>query len=306
MGECSSAGTSVLSVMGAPSRVGAYGPGQENTPAAFREHDLLGALSRSGREVIDRGDGPIVAWQQDEEHPAAANASLVGGVARVLADSVAKSLSEGHDVLILGGDCSIELGTVSGALRDGSRVALAYIDLDSDLNTPATADGILDWMGVAHILGVPGTLPELASLAGHIPMLRAADVRLFGAKNITEPERDLIHEQGIHIEPLEAITGEPGNVLARTRDWAAEYDRLLIHVDFDVLDYERFPIAENTGIRGGLSLDALGHLITDLLTLPNFRALTLTEINREHAPDEQHSFTALIDMLTTALTLRSL
>lgn len=98
------------------------------------------------------------------------------------------------------------------------------------------------------------------------------------------------------------ITAEPESVLARTRAWAADYDRLLVHVDFDVLSYESFPIAENTNRRGGLSLTVLGRLIADLASLPNIRALTLTEINRAHAPDPHQSFAALIAILTTALT----
>ena len=59
-------------------------------------------------------------------------------------------------MLVLGGDCTVELGTVAGAIRSGTTVGLAYIDLDADLNTPETGDGILDWMGVAHLLDVPG------------------------------------------------------------------------------------------------------------------------------------------------------
>lgn len=166
MSDTEPLGRRMLSVIGAPSSAGAYGAGQENTPGTFRNHGLLDALTLSGRHVIDRGDGPVVCWRRDEVHPEAANAGFVAHVARVLADSVAAAFADGHDVLVLGGDCTIELGTVTGALQDQSSVALAYIDLDSDLNTPATGDGILDWMGVAHILGAPGALPELASLAG--------------------------------------------------------------------------------------------------------------------------------------------
>jgi arginase len=65
--------------------------------------------------------------------------------------------------LVLGGDCTVELGTVAGAFGHGPSIGLVYIDLDTDLNTPeSTADGALDWMGVAHLLGIEGSATELA------------------------------------------------------------------------------------------------------------------------------------------------
>jgi arginase len=288
-----------LSVIGAPSSAGAYGPGQELAPAVFRKHGLIRDLRASGLEVVDRGDGTLTDWRRDHANPA--NAGLVAGVARELADSVATAFTAGHDVLVLGGDCTVELGTVAGAVRDGARTALAYVDLDADLNTPETGDGILDWMGVAHILGVPGSHDELSFLAGRRPMLDAGAVRLFATDNIAPPEQAVIDRLRVHVEPLGAVVEAPGSVASRTREWAAAFDRLLIHVDIDVLDYGKFPIAENTGRRGGMELGSLTRLLSDLCALPNQRALTLTEINPHHAPDERHSFRQLIAMLAEVL-----
>ena len=78
-----------LSVIGAPSSAGAYGPGQELAPAAFRAGGVLDRLRATGRDVVDRGDGATTTWRPDDEHPEAANAGLVAAVARTLADSVA-------------------------------------------------------------------------------------------------------------------------------------------------------------------------------------------------------------------------
>lgn len=290
-----------LSVIGAPSSAGAYGPGQERAPMTFRQYGLLDALQAAGVEVVDRGDGSRADWKSDGASPGAANVHLVAAVARELADTVATAFADSENVLVLGGDCTIELGTVAGAVRDGSTVGLAYVDLDADLNTPATGDGILDWMGVAHLLAVPGAHAELCSLASQRPMLDTDAVRLLATANITAPEQNVIDDLNIHVELLAAVAEELEQVAARTRDWAKAYDRLLVHVDIDVLDFEKFPIAENTDLRGGLDLAALGRLLTELCTLPNWRALTLTEVNPGHAPDERHSFEHLISMLTGAL-----
>jgi arginase len=288
-----------LSVIGAPSSAGAYGPGQERAPAVFRKHGVISALRASGRDVVDRGDGTLTGWRRDRANPA--NAGPVAAVAQQLADRVATAFTAGHDVLVLGGDCTIELGTVAGAVRDGTRTGLAYVDLDADLNTPQTGGGILDWMGVAHILAVPGAHDELSALAGRRPMLDPSAVRLLATDNITPPEQAVIDRLGVHVEPLDAVVDDPGSVASRTREWAAAFDRLLIHVDIDVLDYDKFPIAENTGRRGGLELGSLTRLLNDLCDLPNQRALTLTEINPDHASDERHALGQLIAMLAEVL-----
>ena len=290
-----------LSVIGAPSSAGAYGPGQERAPAVFRRHGLTTSLKARGIDVVDRGDGAVAHWRTDEANPTAGNVELVTGVVLELADSVASALADDHNVLVLGGDCTVELGTVAGAIRSGTTVGLAYIDLDADLNTPETGDGILDWMGVAHLLDVPGSHEGLASVAHRRPMLNPDAVRLYVAKNVSEPEREVIHRLDLGVEPLAAVVTEPSAVAARTRAWAEAFDSVLVHVDFDVLDYDLFPIAENTDRRGGLDLDSLSRLLSDLCGLPNWRALTLTEINPGHAPDEQQSFGQLIAMLGAVL-----
>lgn len=293
-----------LSLIGAPSSAGAYGPGQEHAPAAFRDHGLLDALRAGEVDLVDRGDTTLRRWRRDERHPEAANAELVLATVREVADAVASALADDHNVLVLGGDCTVELGTVAGALRHSPSVALAYIDLDVDLNTPETGDGILDWMGVAHLLGVPGAHPELASVAGRRPALPPEAVRLIAADNITPPERAVISALALTIEPLAAVTGDLAGAIARTDVWAKDYDHLLVHLDIDVLDYSRFPIAENTDRRGGLEMADLTALLTGLCRLPNWRALTISEINPGHAPDQADSMRHLIDMVVTALSHR--
>ncbi len=290
-----------VSIIGAPTSAGAYGPGQETAPASFRAHDIEGALVASGRQVVDRGDGPGATWRRDDVNPAAANVGLVAEAASGVADAVAAAIADDHDVLVLGGDCTVELGTIAGAGRDGASVGLAYIDLDADLNTPKTGDGILDWMGVAHILDVEGVVDELAALADRRPMLTDAAVHLFATENITPAERAVIDERGIVVEPLVAVTDDLDAVAGRTQRWASSFDRLLVHVDIDVLDYSKFPIAENTDLRGGLELAQLTELLAVLCGLPNWRALTLCEVNPHHAPDERQSVGRLMEMLGHAL-----
>jgi arginase len=62
-----------LSVIGAPSSAGAYGPGQEHAPVVFRR--LIPSLKSRGIDVVDHGDGAVAHWRTDEANPTAARSS---------------------------------------------------------------------------------------------------------------------------------------------------------------------------------------------------------------------------------------
>lgn len=83
------------------------------------------------------------------------------------------------------------------------------------------------------------------------------------------------------------------------------FERLLIHLDVDVLDYTTFPIAENVR-RRGLDFHKLSETLMPLIAAPNWRALTVTEITPDHAPDEADTFPGLITMLSNALSAPTL
>jgi arginase len=290
-----------LGLIGAPSSAGSYAPGQEKAPEAFRRHGLTAALARSGRAVRDHGDVPGFRWRPDLSRPKAMNLDAAQRTAEHIADHVAAALGADENVLLLGGDCTIELGTVAGALRGTSSVGLVYIDLDTDLNPPGESDGALDWTGAAHLLDLPGTALELSGLGPRRPLLGADDVLFFAADNITAGEARTIEQRGIALLRLAEVAADPAGAAARAVAWGARFERLLVHLDIDVLSYVDFPIAENVRREPGLSLAALTAALGALLAAPNWRALTLTEVNPDHAPDEAETFGHLIGMLADVL-----
>lgn len=290
-----------LSVIGAPTSAGAYAPGQENAPGAFRRHGLIDALRRSGGEAIDRGDGPFFRWKPDPERPKAMNLDAVAQSASAAAEMVAAAMAAGESVLVLGGDCTIELGVVAGARRACERVGLVYIDYDVDLNTPSTSDGALDWTGVAHLLSLPGVEPSLARLGGEAPLLTSDAILYVGADNISAAEAETLERLQLARIPIAEVRADVDVVCTRVVRWAAQFERALIHFDVDVLTFAEFPIAENVRRCEGLALHEALAVIEAVAALPNWRALTITEVNPDHAPDEQSAFREFIDELSAAI-----
>lgn len=277
-----------LAIVGAPSSAGAYAPGQERAPTALRAARLPQLLAGAGISIDDRGDVDGFRWRIDRKNPRAMNAGAAAAVARAVADHVASALADGSPVLVLGGDCTVELGTVAGALRETESVGLVYIDVDTDLNTPdSTADGALDWMGVAHMLGLEGTVPELGALGPRVPMLRPQQVHFFANGNVTPFERHVIDTFGIAEVPLAEVARDPSGT-ARTvaTGWGRQFDRLLLHLDLDVLDFVDMPLAENTRRNLGLRFDQLIDALHPLLSAPNWTTLTISELNPDHGESD--------------------
>jgi arginase len=306
--------TGRLDVIGAPSSAGAYAPGQERAPEALRAAGLLAYLAERGIAVVDRGDVPGFRWRVDRANPRAMNVEVVAGVARDVADQVAEGLEEGAAILVLGGDCTVELGTVAGASRDAGdagEIGLIYVDLDTDLNTPASVDdGALDWMGLAHLLGLAGTAPILAGVGPRVPLLRPDQVLLFADNNSTAFERGIIEERGIAEVRLAQVAADPSGAAREVvNGWARRFGRLLVHVDVDVLDYLDMPIAEEMRRNQGLQFAQLVAALKVLVAAPNWAALTICEVNPDHGElngSTLRTFNeALADVLSGAVQLRS-
>ncbi len=173
----------------------------------------------NGMEVKDTGDARGHRWCIDRENPRAMNIDKVVQLVKGLSEKVSDALKESGNLLILGGDCTIELGTVAGVLFASRNTGLIYIDLDIDLNTPeSTDDGALDWMGVAHLIGLEGTMAELADSGPVSPMLSGSRLMYFGNANSLPFERSIIEGRNISETPLRVVSKDPESAAGTVTD----------------------------------------------------------------------------------------
>jgi arginase len=275
-------------IIGAPTSLGAFGPGQEQAPRALREAGL--------RADADLGDIPLRRWQPDRENRRAQNADGVAQAAREVAERVEAAIRSGHVPVVLGGDCTVGVGTVAGAQAAGERFGLVYFDMHPDLNTPETVEtGTLDWMGMAHMLGLADTpLTDVARLD-------PADVLLFARQeDQTRPaEREAIERLDIESVMVEEVAADP----RRTAKQATQrFDRYLVHFDVDVVDFTDLPLSENTGHGIGLQFDAACAALEVLTAGAGFAGLTVTEHNPLHGAEDGSTTKALADALQRVLS----
>jgi arginase len=275
-------------LIGAPTSLGAFAPGQEQAPRALREAGLTTG--------VDLGDIPLRRWTPDRENRRAQNAQGVAQAAREVAERVEAAFRSGHTPVVLGGDCTVGVGTVAGAQAAGERPGLVYFDMHPDLNTPETVvTGTLDWMGVAHMLGVADT-----PLAG-LTRLEPEQVLFFARQDdqTKRSERETIERLGLTSVMVEEVAVDPRGTARRA---AERFDRYLVHFDVDVVDFTDMPLSENTGHGIGLRFDAACAALEELAGGDGFAGLTVTEHNPLHGAEDGSTTKALADALQRALS----
>jgi arginase len=259
-----------LSVLDAPSNLGLRPPREGQEPgvrrmaAALRATDLL---ARLGAE--DAGEVPPPRYSPDLDPVVRIrNASAIRDYSRALAGRLGALLDAGRFPLVLGGDCSILLGTML-ALRKRGRYGLVYVDGHTDFATPETSpSGGAAGMDLALVAGQG---PDaLADLEGFGPLVREEDIVLLGHRDMDHPDRygaRVIFGTAIRRHDLGAVRRAgmaliAAAALATLR--ARNLDGFWIHVDVDVLDSTLMPAVDSPQ-PDGLSYEELHQLLAPLL-----------------------------------------
>jgi arginase len=283
-----------LGVIGVPTSAGAFAPGQEQAPRALREAGLVELLRESGVDVRDHGEREIWRWRPDRANPRAQNIDKVIEIVKDTARRVGECSAAGEATLVLGGDCTVGIGSVAGHVSAGERVGLVYFDTHADLNIPPSVpEGALDWMGLAHMLGEPGAVPALVDAGGRVPLLEPDQVVLFswGSEQATPFEREVIDRRGIQVVPVDHVAGDPDRAARKARELLDESrcQRLLVHFDVDVIDFTDVPLSENCGRNQGLAFQAALQALHALVRSPLFGGVTITELNPDHTEQGSNS-----------------
>lgn len=275
-------------LIGVPTSAGAHHAGQDQTPAALRRAGLLDRLRSAGVDVDDAGDLPGAVFAVDHEHPGARSLGTVARVAREVADAVAEQLGRAgpRRPLVVGGDCTITLGVIAGFRRSHSDVGLIYVDGDTDLGTPdSDGAGILDAMGVAHLLGRGAA--ELTGLAGASPLLTPGALALVGSdpRETNAASRRFLAETGVSFQEGPALVADPAGTAQRALAAVARADGpVVVHFDVDTVDSGDLPLGNYPHYGSGVRLADVVAGLRPLVRHPACAGLVLTEVNPSYDP----------------------
>ena len=243
-----------ITLIGAPTDIGAGSRGASMGPEALRVANLGPVLVSHGLEVIDRGNlaGPPNPWQA----PVDGYRHLDEVVAwnRAVHDAVHAELALGRLPILLGGDHCLGLGSISAVARHcreaGKKLRVLWLDAHADFNTSElTPSGNLHGMPVACLCGYgPKALIEIG---GTVPAISPKAIRQIGIRSVDAGEKRFVHEVGLEVFDMRYID-EMG--MRHTMELAlATLDaNTHLHVSFDV-DFLDPDIAPGVGttIPGG-------------------------------------------------------
>lgn len=249
---------STIAIIGAPLDLGAGRRGVDMGPSAMRVANLNAKLSSLDYKVEDLGN---IAVEQQESSPAGPRRARylpqITEVCTRLAAVVERAADAGRFPLVLGGDHSVAVGTISGMGRHYHKrrksLGLIWIDAHADMNTPATSPtGNVHGMPLACAIGRGPK--SLTHLYGYAPKVDPKNVALVGLRNVDLSERSNVRRSGVRALTMRDIDerGFRSVMEEAVQVAAAGTGGIHLSLDMDAVDPALAP-GVGTPVRGGIT-----------------------------------------------------
>jgi arginase len=275
---------STIAIIGAPMDLGAGRRGVDMGPSAIRVADIHSRVASLGYKVEDLGN---VGVEQAESSPAGLKrARYLAQIAETclrLAEKVERAAGQGKVPLVLGGDHSIAVGSISGIAnhfhRRGEKIGVIWVDAHADMNTPHTSpSGNVHGMPLACLIGKGPK--ELTHLFGYAPKVDPRNIALVGLRDVDGLEAPHVKKSGVRAFTMRDIDekGLP-RVMAEAIEIASA-GTAGIHLSFDMdsVDPDEAP-GVGTPVRGGITYRE-AHLAMELVSdAARLVSLEVVEVN---------------------------
>jgi arginase len=253
-------------------------------PSAIRIAGLHQRLTELGHKVID--DGDLVIRNMEELKVGSLRARYLAEISKAsktLATAVQGVMRRGQFPLVLGGDHSIAVGTVSGlaahARSKGKTVGVLWVDAHSDINTPATSpSGNVHGMPLAALLGLGPA--ALSGIGGRFRKVAPENVALVAIRSVDEGERTHLRKLGVHVYTMADIDRHGIHIVMEKAIENVTNGTGLVHVSFD-LDAVDPSLAPGVGtpVKGGLDYREAQLIMESLADAGVVSSLEMVEVN---------------------------
>ncbi len=237
-----------ISLIGAPTDVGASVRGAGMGPDALRVAGLVEALEARNMRVLDQGNlhGPANPWQEPVNGLRHLREAIDWNQA--VYDAVSAAFKNEYFPIMMGGDHCLAIGSISAVAAhcraQGKKLRVLWFDAHADSNLSSISpSGNIHGMPVACLMGHG---PEqLIAYGGVTPALNPADIRLIGIRSVDEGEKRFIHDMSMQVYDMRYID-EYGMRNVMNSALAGLDADTHIHVSFD-LDFLDPGIAPGVG-----------------------------------------------------------
>jgi len=290
-----------IRVIGAPMDLGADRRGVDIGASAIRYAGLNDHLKRLGYFVNDAGN--IVVPQPESQPIGDAHMKYLDPIVRVsedLANVVSAALQDDEFPLILGGDHSIALGSITGVARVYHDIGVLWIDAHGDFNThETTPSGNIHGMVLSALAGLGH--PLLTGLGGWSPKINKQTIVIVGARDLDPEEQDLLRQHEIHVFTMNHIDKRGmSEVMQEALKIAGQAtDGIHLSLDMDSLDPRDAP-GVGTPVRGGLTYRE-AHLAMEMIASSK-RLISMDAVEVNPILDSENSTAHLaVELILSAL-----
>ncbi|HGW4418559.1 TPA: arginase [Staphylococcus aureus] len=273
--------TKAIDIIGAPSTFGQRKLGVDLGPTAIRYAGLISRLKQLDLDVYDKGDikVPVVNIEKfHSEQKGLRNYDEIIDVNQKLNKEVPASIENNRFPLVLGGDHSIAVGSVSAISKHYNNLGVIWYDAHGDLNIPEESpSGNIHGMPLRILTGEgPKELLELNS-----NVIKPENIVLIGMRDLDKGERQFIKDHNIKTFTMSDID-KLGikEVIENTIEYlkSRNVDGVHLSLDVDALDPLETP-GTGTRVLGGLSYRE-SHFALELLHQSHLiSSMDLVEVN---------------------------
>ncbi|HVB74503.1 MAG TPA: arginase [Ktedonobacteraceae bacterium] len=277
-----------IHIIGVPLDLGASKHGADLGPHAIRYAGLNlhpqidEQLRKLGHPLIDEGNLAVPSFQIKPEHindPRLRYLEPIIEVCQNLAVAVERHCGPEDFPLVIGGDHSIALGSITGVVKARGPVGVIWIDAHADFNTPeSTPSGNIHGMSLAALVGIGDRrLVELGGIGRKVDPTR---VVIIGSRDLDPGERAFLREVGVNVFTMKEIDRLGlAAVMEQAIDLATrDTNGLHISFDMDAVDPDYAP-GVGTRVAGGLTYRE-AHLSLELIAdSGKMTSLEIVEVN---------------------------
>jgi arginase len=285
-----------VSLIGAPTDIGAGHRGASMGPEALRVAGIAEALIQRGIEVVDRGNlaGPMNPWVGPTD--GYRHLPQVEEWNRLVMHAVGAELRQDRVPVLLGGDHCLAIGSITAVAQHcrerGKRLLVLWLDAHADYNTSqVTPSGNIHGMPVACLCGLGPR--ELTELGGSAPAMTPDCIRQIGIRSVDSGEKKLVRDAGLDIYDMRYID-EIGMKRVMEEALADIDENTHVHVSFDV-DFLDPGIAPGVGttIPGGPNYREAQLCMEMIADRGSIGSLDIMELNPAF---DDHNRTALLSV----------
>lgn len=272
-----------INIIGVPIYYGADKRGGEYGPEKLRQKELLKTLSKYSHQVYDLGNLYVPEVKDHDKFYSHSNLKYLEPIVEVnknLAHSVYSSLKAESFPLIIGGDHSIALGSISGVSRAYENFAVIWMDAHGDINTHETShSGNIHGMPLAKAMNVG--YKDLTNIYFEGQKVNPENVFILGARDLDPGEIELINKMKLNVYSADEINRKGiDTVINQVMDKLKAKNIETVHLSFDLdfIDAEYVP-GTGTPVSVGVNVEDTKKALKMLAESKLIRSMDFVELN---------------------------